>query len=452
MARLFGTDGVRGIANADLSCELAMKIGAAGASVLTSEVHNPRILIGMDTRLSGDMLRAALTAGICSVGGDVIDVGVIPTPAMAYLVRKYDADAAVMISASHNSMEYNGIKWFNAHGYKLSDKIEDMIEKMVCSDAELTRPTGSDVGHVIIAKRAEEEYKEFLNSMAACRFNGLNVALDCANGASSSIALDVFKKLGACVTSRADEPNGSNINEMCGSTHPEHLQELVRSSDADVGFAFDGDADRLIATDELGNIVDGDRIMGLCALAMKHMGTLKSDTLVVTVMSNLGLKKTMQQYGIKLEETNVGDRYVLECMMKNGYSLGGEQSGHVIFLDKNTTGDGMLTAIQVLNVLVASGMRMSQLAEQIKIYPQVLANVMVSNANKSAAIQDAEMADCIRTIEARLGDSGRVLVRASGTEPVIRIMIEGQDEDEIREDAVTIARILVKNHNGKIKS
>lgn len=362
--RLFGTDGVRGIANEDLSCELAMQIGMAGAQVLTSEVHNPRILVGRDTRRSGDMLAAALMAGICSVGGDVIDVGVIPTPAMAYLVRLYEADAAVMVSASHNPMEYNGVKWFNGQGFKLSDALEDEIERLIKAPA-FQRPVGEEVGHIINARRAREEYKEFLISSATTRFDGITVVLDCANGASSGIAAEVFSALGANVIPRADEPDGSNINDGCGSTHPERLQELVTESGADVGFAFDGDADRVIATDERGNIVDGDRILGMCAKVMHDAGSLHGDTLVVTVMSNIGLKQYMRNIGIHVAETAVGDRYVLECMLEGGYSLGGEQSGHVIFLDQNTTGDGMLTAIQVLNILKTSGKRMSALAGDV---------------------------------------------------------------------------------------
>lgn len=451
MARLFGTDGVRGIANRDLSCELAMQIGMAGAQVLTSEVHHPRILVGRDTRRSGDMLSAAITAGICAVGGDVIDVGVIPTPALAYLVRLYEADAAVMVSASHNTMEYNGLKWFNGDGFKLSDSLEDEIERMIREDASFDRPMGEDVGHIITARRAREEYKEFLKSTATASFEGVTVVLDCANGASAGIASEVFSELGARVIPRADEPNGSNINDGCGSTHPELLQELVAESGADVGFAFDGDADRVIATDERGNIVDGDRMLGVCAKVMHEEGRLKGDTLVVTVMSNIGLKKYMKSIGVGVAETAVGDRYVLECMLEKGYSLGGEQSGHVIFLDQNTTGDGMLTAIQMMNILKSSGKRMSALAGEVPIYPQLLVNVIVENEQKAAAMADADLQAKIREIGARLGDSGRILVRASGTEPLIRIMLEGQDEDELEELAGQTARILKRKFGGKIK-
>lgn len=451
MARMFGTDGVRGVANKDLSCELALKIGKAGAYVLTNEVHQPRILLGRDTRLSGDMLSAALTAGICSVGGDVIDVGVIPTPAMAYLARAYEADAAVMVSASHNTMEYNGIKWFDGKGFKLSDGLEDEIEKLIKEGMDFELPTGENVGHVIIAKRAVQEYKEFLKSTARNRFDGLTVMLDCANGAASEIAYDVFTELGAKVYPRADEPDGININNKCGSTHPERLQELVAESDADAGFAFDGDADRVIATDERGNIVDGDRIMGICAKAMKAEGRLKKDTLVVTVMSNIGLKKRMTELGINVAETKVGDRYVLEEMLKEGYSIGGEQSGHVIFLDKNTTGDGMLTAIQVLDVMKSTGRRMSVLANDIPIYPQVLVNVIVDNEIKHQAMEDQDLWQRIREVEGKLGSSGRVLVRASGTEPIIRVMLEGQNTDEISDCAIYIVKVLEQKYKGKIR-
>ena len=428
MARMFGTDGVRGVANKDLSCELALKIGKAGAYVLTNEVHQPRILLGRDTRLSGDMLSAALTAGICSVGGDVIDVGVIPTPAMAYLARAYEADAAVMVSASHNTMEYNGIKWFDGKGFKLSDGLEDEIEKLIKEGMDFELPTGENVGHVIIAKRAVQEYKEFLKSTARNRFDGLTVMLDCANGAASEIACDVFTELGARVYPRADEPGGF-----------------------DCGIAFDGDADRVIATDERGNIVDGDRIMGICAKAMKAEGRLKKDTLVVTVMSNIGLKKRMTELGINVAETKVGDRYVLEEMLKEGYSIGGEQSGHVIFLDKNTTGDGMLTAIQVLDVMKSTGRRMSALANDIPIYPQVLVNVIVDNEIKHQAMEDQDLWQRIREVEGKLGSSGRVLVRASGTEPIIRVMLEGQNTDEISDCAIYIVKVLEQKYKGKIR-
>ena len=451
MSRLFGTDGVRGIANAELSCELAMKIGAAGAYVLTSDVHNPRILVGQDTRQSGDMLACALSAGICSIGGDVINVGVIPTPAMAYLARLYSADAAVMISASHNTMEYNGIKWFDGSGYKLSDELEDRIEAIIKSNEPMEKPTGSEVGNCLAAPRAVEKYKEFLKSSATESFEGMTVVLDCANGSASGIAADVFKELGAKVISWADEPDGCNINDLCGSTHPDSLQELMTERMADAGFAFDGDADRVIAADEMGNIVDGDRIMGICAKEMKAEGRLKDNTLVVTVLSNLGLKLRMKELGINVVETAVGDRYIIERMRQKGYTLGGEQSGHIIFYDKNTTGDGMLSAIQVMNILAKTKKRFSVLADEVPILPQVMVNVIVKPEDKATALEDADMKAAIADVEKRLEGEGRVLVRASGTEPLIRIMLEGKSEEQINPLAISIARILERKYGGRIK-
>ncbi len=450
--RLFGTDGVRGVANDTLSCELAMRLGAAGAYVLTSAAHSPRILIGTDTRKSADMLFCALAAGICSVGGDVVHVGVVPTPALAYLVRLYGADAAVVISASHNPMEDNGIKWFDSEGFKLSDALEDKIEALLHDHAELPRPVGAAVGRVTRMRRAAEEYRQFLLSTSTAPLTGMKLVLDCANGAASGIARDVFRELGAEVTSFSDEPDGCNINARCGSTHPERLQQMVCELGADVGLAFDGDADRLIAVDELGRIVDGDRILGVCALDMQEKGMLRGDTLVVTVMSNLGLKQRMREAQIHVEETAVGDRYVLERMLENGYNLGGEQSGHILFTDHHTTGDGMLSAIQFLNILQGSGKRMSALADEIPIYPQVLVNVRVPLESKAAAMQDETLWARIREVEREMGDSGRILVRASGTEPLIRIMLEGRDEEEIRTIAISLARILEENYDGKIKA
>ena len=451
MSRLFGTDGVRGIANAELSCELAMKIGAAGAYVLTSDVHNPRILVGQDTRKSGDMLACALSAGICSIGGDVINVGVIPTPAMAYLARLYSADAAVMISASHNTMEYNGIKWFDGSGYKLSDELEDRIEAIIKSNEPMEKPTGSEVGNCLAAPRAVEKYKEFLKSSATESFEGMTVVLDCANGSASGIAADVFKELGAKVISWADEPDGCNINDLCGSTHPDSLQELMTERMADAGFAFDGDADRVIAADEMGNIVDGDRIIGICAKEMKAEGRLKDNMLVVTVLSNLGLKLRMKELGINVVETAVGDRYIIERMRQKGYTLGGEQSGHIIFYDKNTTGDGMLSAIQVMNILAKTKKRFSVLADEVPILPQVMVNVIVKPEDKATALEDADMKAAIADVEKRLEGEGRVLVRASGTEPLIRIMLEGKSEEQINPLAISIARILERKYGGRIK-
>jgi len=452
MGRLFGTDGVRGIANRDLNCELAFKIGAVGACVLTNEVHSPRILVGMDTRRSGEMLAAALTAGICSVGGDVVQLGILPTPALAYLVRLYEADAAVMISASHNPMEYNGIKWFDSRGFKLSDEIEDRIETMIASGEALPRPEGRDVGTVIPAPRAARDYCDYLVSKSQGRFDGLKVVLDCANGATSFIGRKVFERLGAEVIATSCEPDGTNINDDCGSTHPESLQQKVVALGADIGFAFDGDADRLISCDEHGNIVDGDQAMGILAMHKKSKGQLVKDTLVITVMSNLGLKKRMREAGIQLAETKVGDRYVLEEMLANGYTLGGEQSGHIIQLDHNSTGDGMMSAIALLNVVADTKKPLSVLADEIPQFPQVLVNVIVDNDKKAAAIEDPELLAMQKSVEDEMGSDGRVLLRLSGTEPLVRIMLEGKDEKDILDKALKMAHIVVKNHGGKIKS
>lgn len=452
MARLFGTDGVRGVANRDLTCELAFQIGAAGAFVLTNEVHSPRILIGMDTRKSGPMLGAALSAGICSVGGDVLDVGIIPTPAMAYLVRLYEADAAVMISASHNSMEFNGIKWFDAHGFKLSDETEDRIEAIIRNGEPMPRPEGREVGRIIPAVRARQDYIDFLVEQSEGRFDGKRIVVDCANGATSFIAKEVFERLGAEVIAKSSAPDGTNINDHCGSTHPERLQEMVVNYGADLGFAFDGDADRLISCDEYGNIVDGDQAMGILALSMKEHGKLKKDTLVLTVMSNLGLKKTMEANGIRVAETKVGDRYVLEEMLDKKYNIGGEQSGHIILLDSNTTGDGMMSAIALLNVVAESKKRLSKLARQIPQYPQVLVNVIVDNAVKQDAMADDDLMKRKDEIERELAGNGRVLIRASGTEPLMRVMLEGQDDKEILAYALDLAHIIVKKYNGRIRS
>ena len=452
MARLFGTDGVRGIANRDLSCELAYKIGSVGAYVLTNEVHSPRILVGMDTRKSGPMLGAALSAGICSVGGDVLDIGVLPTPAMAYLVRLYEADAAVMISASHNTMEFNGIKWFDKNGFKLSDEIEDRIEAIINSGEEIPKPEGREVGRIIAAIRAKKDYCDYLVEQSGYRFEGLRIVVDCANGSASFIAKEVFERLGAEVIAKSCAPDGININDHCGSTHPERLQEMVVNYGADLGFAFDGDADRLISCDEYGNIVDGDQAMGILALSMKEHGTLAKNTLVLTVMSNLGLKNALKEAGISIVETKVGDRYVLESMLQNDYSIGGEQSGHIILLNKNTTGDGLLSALSLLGVVAESKKRLSKLAARFPQYPQVLVNVIVENEVKAVALADAELTAETKKVEARLGKHGRVLIRASGTEPLVRIMLEGQNEQEILDDALSLAHIVVRKYKGKIRT
>lgn len=443
MGRLFGTDGVRGVANEKLSCELAFKLGQAGAYVLTSKVHKARILIGRDTRISGDMLESAMVAGICSVGAEAIVAGVIPTSGIAYLTRDYGADAGVVISASHNSAEYNGIKFFSSEGKKLPDEVENRIESIILDESEqLKTKSGMNVGRRVSAVNALTEYKEFLLSTTDTNLRGLKIVLDCAHGASSVVAPRAFMELGAEVVPYYNTPDGTNINDNCGSTYPEKLTQLVAELGADMGFAFDGDADRIIAVDEHGVIVNGDEIMAICALDLKEHGLLKDNTLVCTVMSNLGLDLAMKSNGINVLKTKVGDRYVLEEMSRSGYSLGGEQSGHIIFLDKCTTGDGILTGIQLASIIMRSGKTLSKLASVVTILPQVLVNVRVKDENKEHIMEDAEVKNKIDELEKNFRGNGRVLIRPSGTEPLVRVMIEGKDKKEIERQAVDMAALI----------
>ncbi len=442
MGRMFGTDGVRGIANAGLSGELAFKLGQASAEVLTGEVHRAKILIGMDTRISADMLEFAMVAGICSAGADACTLGVIPTSAVAHLTRYYEADAGVVISASHNSFEYNGIKIFNRDGYKLADEIEDQIEHIVKNGSKKTLPTGLGVGRRVKLKNGIEEYIKFLSGTTAESLSGLKIALDCANGAASMVAPEVFRRLGAEVICFYNSPDGTNINDNCGSTHPENLSRLVSEMGADIGLAFDGDADRLIAIDEFGRLINGDRVMAINAIDLKERGLLKKDVLCATVMSNLGLELGLKEHGITVVKTDVGDRYVLEEMLKNGYSLGGEQSGHVIFLDHNTTGDGILTGIQLASVLKRKQKSLSELANVISILPQVLVNAKVSEDKKHCYTQDQQIMEKISSLEGQMHGRGRVLIRPSGTEPLVRVMIEGEDRDYIEKQASDIAKLI----------
>ena len=442
MGRMFGTDGVRGIANAGLSGELAFKLGQASAEVLTGEVHRAKILIGMDTRISADMLEFAMVAGICSAGADACTLGVIPTSAVAHLTRYYEADAGVVISASHNSFEYNGIKIFNRDGYKLADEIEDQIEHIVKNGSQKTLPTGLGVGRRVKLKNGIEEYIKFLSGTTAESLSGLKIALDCVNGAASMVAPEVFRRLGAEVICFYNSPDGTNINDNCGSTHPENLSRLVSEMGADIGLAFDGDADRLIAIDEFGRLINGDRVMAINAIDLKERGRLKKDVLCATVMSNLGLELGLKERGITVVKTDVGDRYVLEEMLKNGYSLGGEQSGHVIFLDHNTTGDGILTGIQLASVLKRKQKSLSELANVISILPQVLVNAKVSEDKKHCYTQDQQIMEKISSLEGQMHGRGRVLIRPSGTEPLVRVMIEGEDRDYIEKQASDIAKLI----------
>ena len=432
MSRMFGTDGVRGIANTELTSEIAYGLGRAGAYVLTEGTHKPKILVAKDTRISGDMLEAALVSGILSVGAEAVILGVVPTPAVAHLIREYNADAGIMISASHNPVEYNGIKFFDNKGYKLPDELEDEIQRVIESGFEgVPSPTGHNLGRSHIEIAAIDEYIDYAKSTIPVDLKGLRVALDCANGACYNAAVKAFRELGAEVYVINDNPDGTNINEKCGSTHPEELQEYVVKKKCDLGFAFDGDADRCLAVDEKGNLINGDFILMLCAKYLKDLGKLKNDTLVVTVMSNLGLDIASKKENIKTIKTKVGDRYVLEEMVKDGYVLGGEQSGHIIFLDYNTTGDGLVTALQVAAIRKRSGKNLSELAGIMKELSQVLVNAKVPNDKKNIYLEDEEIVNEIKRIEETLDGVGRVLIRPSGTEPLVRVMLEGEDQEEI---------------------
>lgn len=436
MGRLFGTDGARGIAVTELTCELAMNIGRAAAIVLTKQKTHKgkaRILIGKDTRISSDILESALIAGITSVGADVELLGVVPTPAVAYLVRYYGTDAGVMISASHNSVEYNGIKLFSSTGFKLPDDVENEIEALILDTPEkMTLVDGSDVGRVRTMYGAVSEYNEHIQSTVGGKFQGLLVAIDCANGSASATAESLFYKFGAEYVYINNEPDGLNINDKCGSTHIEQLVELVKKRGCDVGFAFDGDADRCLAVDEKGNIIDGDKLIAILSRYMKEMGTLKNNTAVVTVMSNLGFHRFMNENKIETVCTKVGDRYVLEEMLNNGYNIGGEQSGHIIFLDHATTGDGQLTAVQTLELLSKCKRPLSQLVKDIPDFPQLLVNVKITEDKKGLWDKTQKITDIIAQAEQTMGENGRILVRESGTEPLVRVMIEGKDEKEVR--------------------
>lgn len=449
MARLFGTDGVRGIANQDLTCELAFKLGQAAACVLASNVHRPTILVGRDTRISGEMLESALVAGICSMGARAVLVDVLPTPAIAYLTRYYQADAGAVISASHNTVEYNGIKFFNSQGYKLPDAIEDEIEEIVKNGLPQGKqlPIGEGVGRPVRQRNAQRRYIDFAKETTGVRLDGLHIVVDCAQGASYEVAPAVLQELGAKVSAYYHEPDGTNINENCGSTHPERLCELVRELGADVGLAFDGDADRLMAVDERGRVVNGDQVMCICANHLKQQGRLRNNTLVTTIMSNMGLDLALKKLGIQNVKTRVGDRYVLENMLANNYSLGGEQSGHVIFLDYNTTGDGLITALQLLTVIVESKQSLSRLARIMEVLPQALYGAHVSDARKYDYDKDETILAAIAALEKKYEGRGRVLVRASGTEPIVRVMIEGPDQHEMDQDVYDLAKLIERRLN-----
>jgi len=442
MKKLFGTDGVRGVANSELTPEIALNLGRAGAHVL-AKTPSPKILVATDSRRSGDMLVSALSAGLCSVGAEVYLAGVIPTPAVAYLVRHLQFDAGVMISASHNPMADNGIKFFSHTGYKLSDALEEEIEGYVAAPEKLPRPTGVNVGTVHAYPSASEEYAAYLHSIVpGLSLKGVNIALDSANGATSYIAAGVFESLGASVHPLFNTPDGTNINENCGSTHIEALADYVKANKLDLGLAFDGDGDRMLAVDGNGEFVDGDEILAICGLDMKERGLLPGDAIVATSMSNQGFEVMCRQHGITLHRADVGDRYVLEKMLADNLPLGGEQSGHVIFGQHSTTGDGMLSGLLLVDVLARKKKPLAELRRVMEHFPQVLINVNVDNAKKREWASYPEIADMIAKFDALMAGEGRILVRPSGTEPLVRVMIEGRDMGEITRMAEALAAII----------
>lgn len=446
MGRLFGTDGVRGIANTELTPKLAMELGQAGAYVLTkANAHKPTLIIGCDTRISGGMLANALMAGICSVGADAVYVGVLPTPAVAYLTRKYKVDAGVVISASHNPVEFNGIKFFNGEGYKLSDSLEDEIERLIDNQMkDIVFPIGSEIGCVKYKTDAREDYVKFAKKAIDVDLGGIKIVVDCAEGASHYTAVETLRELGAEVVPIHVSPDGTNINANCGSTHMEELKARVVFEKAALGLAFDGDADRLLAVDEKGNLVDGDQLMAICGIYLKEQGKLKNDTIVATVMSNLGFFLMGKEQKLQIEQTKVGDRYVLERMLEIGASLGGEQSGHIIFLDENTTGDGLISALHLLEAVIKTKKPLSELAAVMEVLPQALVNAKVPNHKKEDYMDYPEIAEAIRKLEEKFAGEGRVLIRPSGTEPLVRVMIEGKDKAEIDREARRLAELITK--------
>ncbi len=446
MKKLFGTDGVRGVANQDpMTSEMAMRIGRAAAHVFRDSSRRHRIVIGKDTRLSGYMIESALTSGLCSMGIDVLLVGPVPTPGIAFLTRSLRADAGVVISASHNPYEDNGIKFFGRDGFKLPDELEKKMEDLIFSGAvDAVRPTASEIGKATRIDDAIGRYNEFVKSSAPRGLDlaGLRIVVDSANGAAYRIGPRILIELGADVISLYDQPNGMNINQGCGSLHPEMISRAVVANKAHIGIAFDGDADRLILCDENGSVVDGDHVMAICALQLMKHGKLKHNTLVATVMSNLGLELALREAGGKLVRASVGDRYVMEKMLSGGYNLGGEQSGHIIFLDHNTTGDGLISALQVLSIMKQTDKPLSQLAACMKTYPQTLVNVKVRERRDLESIP--EIAGRMAEISGKLEGTGRLLVRYSGTEPKVRVMIEGENEVEIKQLAEELAGLIRK--------
>ena len=447
MGRIFGTDGARGVANTEISCTLAMDIGRAAAMVVARDHHKrkPVFLVGHDTRISHDMLESAIAAGLCSVGADVVSLGTVPTPAVAYLVANSDADAAIMLSASHNPYEFNGIKIFGAEGFKLTDEEEMEIEEIVLDHIlPYDLKWNDELGVIRSGETLVEQYIDHIVSTVEGDLSGIRVAADCANGSASATAAKIFAKLGADVTILNDEPNGVNINDNCGSTHIDVLGKYVRENGFDLGVAFDGDADRCLAVDENGELVDGDKLIAIFSSQMKREGKLANDTAVVTVMSNMGFFKFAEQAGIHVEKTSVGDRYVLQNMLEHGHCIGGEQSGHIIFREFMTTGDGQLTAVQLLRAIKKSGKKLSELAQLMQVYPQVILNVRADKEMKRMVKVDEGVLKCQQQLEEGMNGNGRILVRPSGTEPVIRIMVEGLDREAIMNAAKSMEQIIIE--------
>ncbi|HEM6509366.1 phosphoglucosamine mutase [Streptococcus suis] len=443
MGKYFGTDGVRGEANVELTPELAFKLGRFGGYVLSQhETDVPRVFVARDTRISGQMLEAALIAGLLSVGIHVYKLGVLATPGVAHLVKTEKASAGVMISASHNPAQDNGIKFFAGDGFKLDDALEAEIEALLDAEGDtLPRPSAQGLGDVVEYPEGLRKYQQFLVSTGT-DLDGMKVALDTANGAAATSARQIFVDLGADLTVMAEKPDGLNINEGVGSTHPEKLQELVKETGSQIGLAFDGDSDRLIAVDENGDLVDGDRIMYIVGKYLADRGLLAKNTIVTTVMSNLGFHKALDREGIEKAVTAVGDRYVVEEMRKEGYNVGGEQSGHVILMDYNTTGDGQLTAVQLTKIMKETGKKLSELAAEVTIYPQKLVNIRVENSMKDKAMEVPAIAAIIEKMEAEMAGNGRILVRPSGTEPLLRVMAEAPTDAEVDYYVDTIADVV----------
>ena len=441
MGNYFGTDGVRGIANEELTPELAFKLGRAGGYVLTKEVDKPKVLIGKDTRISGDMLEGALIAGLLSIGTEVMRLGVISTPGVAYLTRVMNADVGIMISASHNPVEDNGIKFFGSDGFKLSDEQEAEIEAVIDREEDdLPRPIGSEIGVINDYFEGGQKYLHYLKQSVDNEFAGLHIAIDCAHGSTASLAPHLFADLEADLSTIGASPNGLNINEGVGSTNPEALQKLVVEKEADIGLAFDGDGDRLIVVDEKGNIVDGDQILFICANHLNKRGLLRHSTVVSTVMSNLGFYKALEEREIKSVKTDVGDRYVVEEMRKGDYNLGGEQSGHIVFLDYITTGDGMLTALQLIDIMKETGKPLSELAGEMTKFPQVLRNIKV--VDKNQVLVDQRVQETIEKVDSEMGEDGRILVRPSGTEALVRVMVEAPTIERCNEAAEEVVSVI----------